>query len=62
MALENETTRRRPGEELYAERVSAFLDQALPDFAGPVEIRQFPGGASNLTYLLRLGDRELVLD
>ncbi len=61
MDPENETTRPRPGEELDAGRVSAFLDQALPDFAGPVEIRQFPGGASNLTYLLRIGDRELVL-
>ncbi len=25
------------------------------------EVRQFPGGASNLTYLLRLTDRELIL-
>lgn len=61
MAPVDETTRPRSGEELDPERVSAFLEQALPDFAGPVEIRQFPGGASNLTYLLRLGDRELVL-
>jgi aminoglycoside phosphotransferase (APT) family kinase protein len=29
---------------------------------GPIdEVRQFPGGASNLTYLLRLRDRELIL-
>lgn len=29
---------------------------------GPIEeVRQFPGGASNLTYLLRMPDRELIL-
>jgi aminoglycoside phosphotransferase (APT) family kinase protein len=28
---------------------------------GPLEIAQFPSGHSNLTYFLRLGDRELVL-
>jgi aminoglycoside phosphotransferase (APT) family kinase protein len=27
----------------------------------PPEVRQFPGGASNLTYLLRYPDRELIL-
>ena len=36
---------------------------ALPglDLAGPMEIEQFAGGHSNLTYLLRFGNRELVL-
>ncbi|WP_216216037.1 phosphotransferase family protein [Amycolatopsis aidingensis] len=29
--------------------------------AGPPEVRQFPRGASNLTYLLRYPDRELIL-
>lgn len=41
----------------------AHADADLPD--GLPEVRQFPGGASNLTYLLRWGDgdapRELVL-
>jgi aminoglycoside phosphotransferase (APT) family kinase protein len=31
----------------------------VPD--GVPEVRQFPGGASNLTYLLRYPDRELIL-
>lgn len=61
MASGDETTRPRPGEELDAGRVGAFLAEALPDCAGRPEIRQFPGGASNLTYLVRIGDRELVL-
>ena len=33
----------------------------FPDATGPLEIAQFPSGHSNLTYFLRLGDRELVL-
>ena len=31
----------------------------IPD--GEPEVRQFPGGASNLTYLLRYGSRDLIL-
>jgi aminoglycoside phosphotransferase (APT) family kinase protein len=37
------------------------LRSHFPDAAGPLEIAQFPSGHSNLTYLLRLGDREMVL-
>ncbi|HSE03654.1 MAG TPA: phosphotransferase family protein, partial [Methylomirabilota bacterium] len=33
----------------------------LPDARGPLEILQFPNGSANLTYLLRVGARELVL-
>ena len=32
-----------------------------PSLGGPIEIEQFPRGYSNLTYLLRVGQRELVL-
>ena len=56
-----ETARPRPGEELDPVRVRDFLAQALPAYSGQPEIRQFPGGASNLTYLIRIGDQELVL-
>ncbi|MBD8871139.1 phosphotransferase family protein [Nocardioides sp. MJB4] len=46
--------------------VSAWLRaHAEADFADTVaadpEVRQFPGGASNLTYLLRYPDRDLIL-
>ncbi|HEX7182174.1 MAG TPA: phosphotransferase family protein [Thermoanaerobaculia bacterium] len=53
----------RPGEELDAAPLRAWLADHLPEAAGSaeLEIEQFPGGHSNLTYLLRLGDRELVL-
>lgn len=43
----------RPGEELDARPVADFLARELPGVKGPVEIAQFPGGASNLTYLVR---------
>jgi aminoglycoside phosphotransferase (APT) family kinase protein len=42
----------------------AFDTAAVQEWLGlgPIEeVRQFPGGASNLTYLLRMSDRELIL-
>ena len=51
----------RPGEELDAAALEAYLRQHLPGTGGPVEVRQFPRGFSNLTYLVRAGDREMVL-
>lgn len=51
----------RPGEELNLETLQRYLGEHLPDCAGPLTVEQFPSGYSNLTYLLRAGDRELVL-
>lgn len=51
----------RAGEELDAGLVADYLGRELPGFAGPVEIAQFPGGASNLTYLVRSAAGEWVL-
>ncbi|MFQ5350612.1 MAG: phosphotransferase family protein, partial [Thermoanaerobaculia bacterium] len=51
----------REGEELDLERLAAFLAQQLPDPVDALEVEQFPRGFSNLTYLLRVGSRELVL-
>jgi aminoglycoside phosphotransferase (APT) family kinase protein len=42
------------------EWLSATVD-GLSGLGGPLEVRQYPGGASNLTYLLRYPDRELIL-
>jgi aminoglycoside phosphotransferase (APT) family kinase protein len=42
-------------------RVDAFLKQHIADLDGEPTVKQFPGGASNLTYLLTYGHRELVL-
>ena len=51
----------REEERIDPARIEPFLRRALPDAAGPISILQFPKGHSNLTYLLRLGDREVVL-
>ena len=52
----------RAGEELDARALAAWLAERVPETAGqPIAIEQFPGGHSNLTYLVRVGERELVL-
>jgi aminoglycoside phosphotransferase (APT) family kinase protein len=52
----------RPGEELDAERLGRFLAGAIPGLAeGPVEIEQYPSGFSNLTYLVRVAGRSMIL-
>jgi aminoglycoside phosphotransferase (APT) family kinase protein len=55
------TTPPRPGEELDARAVSAFLADHLGVEDREIGIRQFPGGASNLTYLVTAGDQNYVL-
>jgi aminoglycoside phosphotransferase (APT) family kinase protein len=50
----------RQGEELDLAKLAAWLRaQSLP--WQPLSQQQFPRGHSNLTYLVRAGDRELVL-
>ncbi len=39
-----------------------FLQSRIPGLPdGPLALRQFPGGASNLTYQLTVGGREMIL-
>ncbi|MBU0515028.1 MAG: phosphotransferase family protein [Proteobacteria bacterium] len=59
--LVNGAGRVREGEELDAGRIEFFVKDNLPGLAGPVSVKQFPSGFSNLTYLIIAGDRELVL-
>src|SRR2546428_3038748 len=58
----------RPGEELDWRAAEASLRHHIPsdcisepDRQSALRVRQFPGGHSNLTYLIRFGSRELVL-
>ncbi len=71
-AVSTTTEEARPVREEDAfdvEAVAAWLREnaTLPegwqadDLAGTPEVRQFPGGASNLTYLLRYPKRDLIL-
>ncbi|HXZ14332.1 MAG TPA: phosphotransferase family protein [Candidatus Sulfotelmatobacter sp.] len=51
----------RSGEELDHARLESFLKEKFPGIPGPLSVQQFPSGHSNLTYLVRLGEREMVL-
>lgn len=51
----------REGEALDLAKLEPYLREHLPEAGGPLEVEQFPSGFSNLTYLLRAGDLELVL-
>lgn len=58
----------RPGEGLNEEALHAYLRGHLPELCNSdqtvgdtLSIEQFPGGHSNLTYLVRFAGRELVL-
>jgi aminoglycoside phosphotransferase (APT) family kinase protein len=61
MTLIDQATDIRTGEELDAQRIDAYLKAHVSGLSGTPHISQFPGGASNLTYLIRYPERELVL-
>lgn len=48
-------------EPLNTANLLTFLRQHIDHLEGELEVQQFPAGFSNLTYLLRVGERELVL-
>jgi aminoglycoside phosphotransferase (APT) family kinase protein len=58
----------RPGEQLDWARLVAWLRERLPacgvpglDVTREPDVAQFPGGHSNLTYLVRFGDADVVV-
>ena len=57
----DQPTATRRGEELNIARLESYLADHLPGVKGPLVVQQFPSGYSNLTYLLRMGNQELVL-
>lgn len=62
MSIPEDTIEVRAGEHLDWERIEQYLRAHIPGIgAGSLEVRQFPSGASNLTYLVRIGDWEGVL-
>ena len=44
-----------------ARALERYLRERIPDFRGPIEVRQFRGGQSNPTYHLTAAGREFVL-
>ena len=59
--LQDRPTEVRAGEELDLAKLEPFLLSHFPGSAGPLGVEQYSGGHSNLTYLVRLGGREIVL-
>lgn len=51
----------RDGEQLDEIKIDNYLKSRISGLSGEVRVRQFPGGASNLTYLIQYKNKELVL-
>ena len=51
----------RPGEELDAAAVDAWLKQQRPELRGLPRVTQYAGGASNWTYRLEYDNADLIL-
>ncbi|MEO7660612.1 MAG: phosphotransferase family protein [Pyrinomonadaceae bacterium] len=56
-----ETKPVRPGEEIDAARLKTYLGGRFGMHDCDIIVEQFPGGSSNLTYLIRAGTVEYVL-
>src|SRR5215831_7343647 len=66
--METDAREVRAGEQLDWTRLAAWLRERLPacgvpglDVARELTVAQFPGGHSNLTYLVRFGDTDIVV-
>src|SRR6266481_2145770 len=66
--MEPDVREARAGEQLDWTRLVAWLRERLPacgvpalDVAREADVAQFPGGHSNLTYLVRFGDADVVV-
>lgn len=61
MALIDEARDIRKGEQLDPQAVDLWIKSRVPNVEGQLQIRQFPGGASNLTYWLGYDNCEFIL-
>ena len=57
----SETKPLKQDDPLDVDALERVLRERVPDLPAPFSLSRFAGGASNLTYLARFGDRELVL-
>ena len=51
----------RPGEDLDWDSLAAYLRANMSQVEGDLHVLQFPNGSANLTYLIELGERRLVV-
>lgn len=61
MAKKDEPVEVRKGEELDLVKVGEFLRDSIPGLKGDLSVKQFPSGFSNLTYLIKAENREMIL-
>ncbi|SDY82385.1 Predicted kinase, aminoglycoside phosphotransferase (APT) family [Amycolatopsis xylanica] len=59
--MSDKTVAVRTEDAFDVEAVHVWLQSRVDGVDGRPEVRQFPGGASNLTYLLSYPDRDLIL-
>jgi len=55
------TTTVRPGHEIDGDALAHYLAERLPEAGRLLDVRQFEGGQSNPTYLLRAAGGDFVL-
>ncbi len=61
MDYTDQPTEIRKGEGLEVSRVEKFIRDAIPGLSGEMTIQQFPRGHSNLTYLITIGGKLMIL-
>lgn len=61
MSLVDQAVTIRQGEELDIDKIDGYLKSEIEGLNGQPEVKQFPGGASNLTYLITYENRDLIL-
>src|SRR5438067_2481031 len=62
MNVDKDTISVRTGEEFDTQKVEHYLRSHIAGLGeGSLQVQQFPSGASNLTYLVKIGDWEGVL-
>ncbi len=61
MALEVDVTAVRENHRFDEARLERYLKDRMPNFRGPLSVRQFVGGQSNPTFLLQTPDARFVV-
>ena len=61
MQENNNASEVRPGDELDLSLLGQYCKEKIPNLMGQIKVKQFLGGASNLTYLISYDNREIVL-
>ncbi len=61
MDLTDKPVEVRAEDALDTEKLGNFMKETFPELSGDLTVQQYPGGASNLTYLLTIGSKEFIM-